>query len=185
MLELIDEISTTYKTVFFISAAILAFGYAIYKKFHSINNSRDKHMDSNPKKQTDKFSDDYIKSNIHVLFIDDHKYAVTELLIKNGWKHVRLVHEIESISDQIVKDSDIILVDVIGVGINLGFQDQGYGLASALKDYYPDKKIIIYSQERNEFNEALKKVDSIIKKTSSIYTLESELISLYKVEKNG
>lgn len=178
MLDLIENIKSYYKEGACIASLLAGFFLFFYKPIKK-NKPEEKNM-GNKKSTSEILSKDYIKSNKHVLFIDDNKYPITELLIKNGWHHVKLVHEIESLSDDIIKNSDIILVDVIGVGHNLGFQDQGYGLALALKNDYPDKKIIIYSQEANEFHEALKKVDSVIKKRANIYLLEQELLSLYE-----
>nr|WP_307773581.1 hypothetical protein [Providencia stuartii] len=89
--------------------------------------------------------------------------------------------EIDSFECDEVKSADVILVDIIGVGKNLGFKDQGYELAEALKETYPDKKIIIYSQEKNNFHKAIKKVDLTIEKTSNIYLLEKEILSLFGV----
>lgn len=124
---------------------------------------------------------DEIKINKKILFIDDNPYSITKLMQKNGWRHVNLVPEIDSFECDEVKSADVILVDIIGVGKNLGFKDQGYELAEALKETYPDKKIIIYSQEKNNFHKAIKKVDLTIEKTSNIYLLEKEILSLFGV----
>lgn len=125
---------------------------------------------------------DDIKINKKVLFIDDNPYPITKLMEKNGWRYVKLVPEIDSFECDDVRDADIILVDIIGVGKNLGFTDQGYELAEALKESYPNKKIIIYSQEKNKFHKAIKKVDLTLEKTSNIYLLEKEILSLFGVE---
>lgn len=124
---------------------------------------------------------DEIKSSKKVLFIDDNPYPITKLMEKNGWRYVKLVPEIDSFTCDDVINADIILVDVIGVGKNLGFTDQGYELAEALKEYHPNKKIVIYSQEKNKFHKAIKKVDLTIEKTSNIYLLEKEILTLFGV----
>jgi DNA-binding NarL/FixJ family response regulator len=71
---------------------------------------------------------------------------------------------------QVVIDSDIIFVDINGVGLTL-FEDQGLGLASALKLKYPKKKIIIYSAETSgdRFHKALRQVDDCLSKNAEPY----------------
>lgn len=123
-----------------------------------------------------------IRDKKKLLFIDDQPYSMTKLLQRNGWKNVKLVKDINRIDDDDVTEADIILVDIIGVGASMGFQDQGLGLAQALKDEYQStKKIIIYSQEEkgDRFHPALNKADKCVKKDSSVYQLEKTLFELF------
>ncbi|UGS48669.1 hypothetical protein JMT66_23900 (plasmid) [Kosakonia cowanii] len=122
-----------------------------------------------------------IKQDKKVLFIDDNNYPIIKLLKKNGWNHVKLINDPDSLNSDDITSADIIFVDVIGVGKVLGFQDQGFGLAIALKESYPNKKVILYSQEKNNFHKAIKKVDAAIEKTSNIYDIENEILSLFGV----
>ena len=61
-------------------------------------------------------------------------------------------------------------MDINGVGLNL-FEDQGLGLASALKKKYPNKKVIIYSSETtgDRFHRALREVDGCLYKDAEPY----------------
>lgn len=71
-------------------------------------------------------------------------------------------------------DADIFFVDIQGVGLKLGFRDEGLGLALALKEKYPDKKLVIYSAEpRGErFHKALKKADETLEKNADPYQFQ-------------
>ena len=70
-------------------------------------------------------------------------------------------------------------VDINGVGTQM-FEDQGLGLAAALKDKYPHKAIILYSAEPtgNRFNKKLRKVDDTLPKNAEPYQFIS-LIEQY------
>ena len=56
----------------------------------------------------------------------------------------------------------------------MGFNDEGLGLALAIKDKYPEKKVIIYSAETNgdRFHEALRKADSFLPKNADPYEFQ-------------
>lgn len=110
-----------------------------------------------------------------ILFIDDEKFNMVNILKKAGWKNTFSKKDIIDLDDSDVYKSDIIFVDINGVGKNL-FESQGIGLASALKDKYPTKKIVIYSAETtgDRFDKALRKVDDCLAKNAEPY----EFISL-------
>ena len=113
-----------------------------------------------------------LKDRLRILFIDDEhtKFRTVSILKKAGWKHTKSVKDITDLDDYRVKEADFIFVDINGVGKTL-FDDQGLGLASALKDKYPKKKIIIYSAETkgDRFHEALRKVDTCLSKDADPY----------------
>lgn len=122
-----------------------------------------------------------IREKSHILFIDDQLYTITKLLGRNGWRNVKLVKDVNRIDDNDVMDADVILVDIVGVGESMGFPDQGLGLAKALKtEYGNSKKIVIYSQEEkgDRFHPALNQADMCVKKSTSVYELESILFDL-------
>lgn len=124
---------------------------------------------------------DEVRDKCKILFIDDQPYMMTKLLTRNGWKNVKLVKDVNRIDDSDVRDADVILVDIVGVGESMGFTDQGLGLAEALKsEYGSEKKIIIYSQEDkgDRFHPALGKADKCVKKSISVYQLETLLFNL-------
>ncbi|EFO0343430.1 hypothetical protein D0Y94_25120 [Escherichia coli] len=196
MLDGMNLAKDTYETTMIILgvlSAVLVFGVACKAKISAWWTTRkvaNERVEQNMTKDIEKKEDielnsqastkkDEIKKTKRILFIDDNPYPITKLMMKNGWHHVNIVSEIDSFESSCIKDADVILVDIIGVGKNLGFTDQGFGLSKALKETYPKKKIVIYSQEPNEFHDAIKKVDLTIKKTSNIYELEQEILSLF------
>ena len=91
-------------------------------------------------------------------------------LKKAGWKNTKSVKDITDLDDYKAKEADIIFVDINGVGKTL-FEDQGLGLASALKKKYPEKKIVIYSSETkgDRFHKALREVDDCLSKDAEPY----------------
>ena len=125
-----------------------------------------------------------------ILFIDDEKFNMVNILKKAGWKNTSSKKDIIDMDDIDVYKSDIIFVDINGVGKNL-FESQGIGLASALKDKYPNKKIIIYSAETtgDRFDKALRKVDDCLAKNAEPYEfislVESFAAELYNEQKNN
>jgi hypothetical protein len=112
------------------------------------------------------------KSLTRILFIDDNHtdFKMVSILKKSGWVNTKSVKDITDLDDSRVLESDIIFVDINGVGTTL-FQDQGLGLASALKKKYPQKKVVIYSSETkgDRFHKALREVDSCLHKDAEPY----------------
>lgn len=76
--------------------------------------------------------------------------------------------------------SDIFFVDIQGVGKKLDFQDEGLGLANALKNKYPNKKVVIYSAENrgDRFHEALKKADDSLPKNAEPFQFQQTIENL-------
>jgi hypothetical protein len=124
--------------------------------------------------QSDKSLDAY-KNVTRILFIDDDaRFKVAKILNKSGWVHTKLIKDCETLDDKDVVDAQILFIDVQGVGVSLGFADEGLGLALAIKEKYPMKKIIIYSAETNgdRFHEALRKADSFLAKNADPYEFQ-------------
>ena len=96
---------------------------------------------------------------------------MVNILKQSGWLNTSSRKDIEDLDAQIVKQANIIFVDINGVGTKLQFRNQGLGLAGALKDKYPNKKIIIYSAETtgNRFDKVLQKVDYCLPKNAEPY----------------
>jgi hypothetical protein len=109
------------------------------------------------------------KSLTRLLFIDDNytEFKIISILKKAGWVNTKAIKDVTDLDDSKVLEADIIFVDINGVGTTL-FKDQGLGLASALKQKYPSKKIILYSAETtgDRFHKALKEVDSCLPKNA-------------------
>lgn len=115
------------------------------------------------------------KNKTKIVFIDDDtKFKVAKILIDSGWKNTTIVMDAKTLDESIITDADILFVDIQGVGLTMGFKDEGLGLALALKSKYPNKKIIIYSAETegNRFHEALRKADSFLPKNADPYEFQ-------------
>ena len=84
---------------------------------------------------------------------------------------------------QVVMDSHILFVDIQGVGVKLGFKEEGLGLAFSLKKKYPEKKVIIYSTHTtgDRFHDALRTVDTFLSKNAEPFEFQ-ELIEQYSAE---
>lgn len=109
------------------------------------------------------------KALTRLLFIDDNylEYKIISILKKAGWINTKAIKDVTDLDDPKVIEADIIFVDINGVGVTL-FEDQGLGLASALKKKYSHKKIILYSAETtgDRFHKALKEVDNCLPKNA-------------------
>jgi hypothetical protein len=120
-----------------------------------------------------------IKRVARILFIDDHKFKLIDILKSSGWQTVQWVKDVESISCTEIDDAHIILVDIQGVGKKMKFHDEGLGLTIAIKDKYPEKKVITYSSEEAgkiaAFHEGLSKADSAISKNADPYQFEKAI----------
>ena len=108
------------------------------------------------------------KDNVFILFIDDEKFGVMNILKNAGWKNTKLIKDIKDLDDADLRSAHIVFVDINGVGIALQFKNQGLGLASTIKSKYPYKKVVIYSAEPNgdRFDRDLRKVDDVIQKNA-------------------
>ena len=89
-----------------------------------------------------------IKNGCRILFIDDLKFDIVDRLKKqDGWKNTTWIKDLDSISQTELLDAHIVLVDVQGVGKKMQCPDEGLGLIVAIKEKYPQKKVIMYSSE--------------------------------------
>ncbi|APY00400.1 response regulator transcription factor [Lacinutrix venerupis] len=127
---------------------------------------------SSDEKQKNGNGNNESKNNTRILFVDDEhtKFKMVSILKKAGWKNTKSTKDITDLDDYKAKEADIIFVDINGVGKTL-FEDQGLGLASALKKKYPEKKIVIYSSETkgDRFHRALREVDDCLSKDAEPY----------------
>ena len=117
----------------------------------------------------------YAKSRTRILFIDDDmRFKVAAILRKTGWTYTRMTKDIESLDSQDVVETDIFFVDIQGVGRALHFNDEGLGLALALKRKYPNKKVVIYSAETTgeRFHDALRQADDRLPKNAEPYEFQ-------------
>lgn len=123
------------------------------------------------------------KEDYRILFIDDNHsdFKMVSILKKAGWTNTKAIKDLTDLDDIKAREASIIFVDINGVGTQM-FEDQGLGLAAALKDKYPQKTIILYSAEPtgDRFDKKLKKVDDSLPKNAEPY----EFISLIEQYSN-
>jgi hypothetical protein len=115
------------------------------------------------------------KNETHILFIDDDpRFRVTKILAKSGWVHTKLIKDAGTLEIREINDADILFIDVQGVGVAMGFSDEGLGLALAIKKKHPSKKVIIYSAETqgDRFHEALRNADNFLPKNADPYEFQ-------------
>ena len=122
-----------------------------------------------------------LKKKTKILFIDDdNKFKVVSILKNSGWVNTKIIKDINNIDSDEVRTTDIFFVDIQGVGKKLDFQDEGLGLANALKNKYPNKKVVIYSAENrgDRFHEALKKADDSLPKNAEPFQFQQTIENL-------
>lgn len=115
---------------------------------------------------------DQIKNELRVIFVDDKRFNVVDLLKKNGWKQVSYKRDISDLDAVEVRDAHVLFLDINGVGVAMGFHNQGMGLCGALKRKYGDKKrVVLYSGETpgDIFDNDAKMADDTLKKDSDLY----------------
>lgn len=115
-----------------------------------------------------------LKNKVHILFVDDKAVPKAKQLHDNdGWRFIQKISDVSSISQVEVVDAHIIFIDVQGVGKAMGFKDEGLGLIVALKEKYPEKKIVMYSAESqgqiDAFHHASDLVDGRLRKGADLY----------------
>jgi hypothetical protein len=125
-----------------------------------------------------------MKKRVQILFIDDDKnFRVVQNLKDGGWKLTKSVEDIKNVDVPTAKKSHIFFVDINGVGNMLNLEHEGLDLALMLKKRYPDKKVIIYSANKNSnsFHEAWNVCDFRLEKNALPYQFQS-LVESYSIE---
>lgn len=115
---------------------------------------------------------DRIKNDLKVIFVDDKKFNVVDLLKKNGWKQISYKRDIIDIDAIEVREAHVLFLDINGVGVAMGFHNQGMGLCGALKRKYGDqKRVVLYSGETSGdiFDSDARMADDTLKKDSDLY----------------
>ena len=183
-MNIMNFISENYQWIFSgIGVSVIGFLFVFFSNrknkdkkssIHVENNvvvNQNKRMDPLCDKSKVKDSINDLKIITFILFIDDEKFNVVNILKQSGWLNTVSCKDVDDLDAQVVKQANIIFVDINGVGTKLQFKNQGLGLAGALKDKYPEKKIIIYSAETtgNRFDKVLQKVDYCLPKNAEPY----------------
>lgn len=106
-----------------------------YQKMKTINQVIEKKID---------FENNPQREKIRICVIDDEGFDnKLEQLSKLGYKDIQIMYSFDSIDA--LKDYDVILCDMDGVGKLLDSEKQGLAVAEQLRIKYPLKKIFIYS----------------------------------------
>lgn len=149
------------------------------------SNSENIKSETNP---TNKENEDIekLRKSTTILFIDDDtKFKVVKILVNEGWINTKSITDLKSYNDEVIKNSDIVFVDVQGVGRILDCKDEGLGLALNIKSRYSEKKVVIYSaiQTHNVFHDVIQKADFLLSKDAEPYEFIS-LIERFSKELN-
>lgn len=109
------------------------------------------------------------KEDIQILFIDDEKFEIANILKGAGWTNTKTIRDVKNLDCVEVKNADVLFVDINGVGCNLFPKDQGLGLAEAIKSRAPEKYIVIYSAQEQRLHKAFSIVDAVLPKNAEPY----------------
>ncbi|WP_147321332.1 hypothetical protein [Rhodoferax lacus] len=126
------------------------------------------------------------KAATKIVFVDDDtKFKVVKILATSGWLNTSIIKDVKSLDDPVIVDAHILFIDVQGVGVAMGFDSEGLGLSMAIKNKYPEKKIVIYSTETkgDRFHEALRRADSFLAKNADPYEFQ-KLVEELSLEVN-
>lgn len=124
-----------------------------------------------------------LKRDTRILFIDgDKKFKIAGILKRMGWDQVKMIRDVSNLDETDVLNSDVLFIDIQGVGLKMNMNDEGLGLALAIKRRHPEKKIIIYSaQETGErFHQALNEADYTLPKNAEPVRFEETLLRVLK-----
>lgn len=116
------------------------------------------------------------KNKLSILFIDDDKnFSIVKILKDSGWKRTKAITDVKSIDINHIQNSEIIFVDINGVGKILNLQHEGLDLALMIKQKYKSKKVIIYSANKtnNAFHSAWEAVDARLEKNALPYQFQN------------
>lgn len=119
------------------------------------------------------------RDSIKICIIDDEGFDIN-MLYDLGYKDIRKKMQFENMDEY--QDYDIILCDVEGVGINVDAEKQGLAVAEQIKNFYPEKVVLLYSGKNIEtFGEMPNIVDGYLRKQSSMSELANSLDHYYKI----
>lgn len=121
-----------------------------------------------------------IKNACNVLFIDNEKFkTVDRLKLRDGWRNTFWIRDVESYDQPEIINAHVIFIDIQGVGKKLCPKDEGLGLIAAIKERYPEKKVVMYSAEKQGKIDGLHKaadmVDGRLRKLADHYEYQKIL----------
>jgi len=131
---------------------------------------------------------DDLKRIVKILFIDDRVFGNVQIIKNAGWVNTTQIKDADSLDQTEIRNAHILFVDIQGVGKRLKFSEEGLGLIMALKERYPNKKVIVYSGEDQgkieAFHPGIDKADARLAKNADPYQFQT-LIEKYAVEAFG
>ena len=132
------------------------------------------------KRSLPEHTEEELKNIVNILFVDDIKFnLIKDIQEKDGWRNVSAIKDVSSLSQKEIKEAHIIFVDIQGVGKSMIFEDGGLGLIVAIKEKYPEKKVIMYSAENqgkiDAFHKAANIVDDRLRKSADRYEFVSKI----------
>ena len=98
-----------------------------------------------------------------------------QILVASGWKGTKTITDVDSLACPDLVEAHIVFVDITGVGVKLRFSAQGLGLVSALKEKYPQKKVVVYSAQTvgDRFHKGLSDADERLAKNADPFEFET------------
>ena len=110
------------------------------------------------------------RDQVSILFIDDQKFDYVKVLKNAGYANTKRISDIKSVDCLDIYQSDIIFIDINGVGTILFPKEQGLGVAKAIKTKYGDNKcVIIYSASHQPLNKEFMIFDGVLNKNAEPY----------------
>jgi hypothetical protein len=90
------------------------------------------------------------KSIVNVLIIDDEyrSFPIVKILgdkKKYPWINFSAASDVKTLYEEILKQADVVFVDIHGVGKFITPKTEGLGLAEEIMDKYPEKIVVLYS----------------------------------------
>lgn len=125
-------------------------------------------MDGSSSRLVNSVSQD-VKATIHILFIDDEKFDNVNVLKNAGWLNTKSIKDIKRIDSPEIQESDVIFVDINGVGTTLFPKEQGLGVATQIKKVFPQKYVVVYSAQPQQLHSSFSQVDAILPKNAEPY----------------
>lgn len=157
------------------SGAGIAFLLAVIKIFKkdkkdvTVGNINNLNFAQSDRIKTEEVIKKKTKAEIQILFIDDEKFDIVDILKKADFPNTKTIKDVNNLDSADIKNADVIFVDVNGVGCKLFPKDQGLGLAEAIKTRNPEKFVIIYSAQEQRLHKAFSIVDAILPKNADPY----------------
>lgn len=126
---------------------------------------------------------DHLKRKLKVLFIDDDSdFQIVKILRNSGWNRTSSTVDVKNLNMSSVKDSDILFIDIRGVGKSMNLPDEGLDLAFMIKQKYPEKIVVIYSANphSNSFHDAWNIIDGRLMKNALPIEFENLIVEYGK-----